>query len=243
MAAGVAVALWNPFLGAFLFLASGAAGCIAPSNDNVVFPAEHPSVVAVTCIDYGSGLVSNNCHYGSKVEFAAYQRFPTVYGGSETVDGLGGSSGATPTVAGQAALVWSKYPWMTRNQVLDRMRWAARASRDSRQGYGIVNTYKAVGGMYSAAIWDNLVSGGGFNEVAHYELHAQVQGGDGPFSYLWNNGQTTPTRSVAVGPGDPPHVYTVTITDASDGGTVRARIEIPPPPGGCEDPSKIDCSS
>jgi hypothetical protein len=130
---------------------------------------------------------------------------------------------------------------MTRAQVLNRMRWAGRGNRDSKQGYGIVNSYKAVGGIHSADIWADLQSGGGHNEVAYYELRAQVQGGDGPYSYLWNNGQTTPTRSVAVGPGDPPHVYTVTITDTSNGGIVHGRIDIPPPSGGCADPSQIEC--
>ena len=144
-------------------------------------PAEHSKVVAVTCIDYGSGDVSNNCHYGSKVEFAAYQRFPTVHGNLTWVDRLSGSSGAAPVVAGQAALIWSRYPYMTRAQVLDRMRWAGRSSRDSRQGYGIVNTYKAVGGIYYAAITQNLLSGGGFNQVAYYELRPSIRGGGWTF--------------------------------------------------------------
>ncbi|WP_420128606.1 S8/S53 family peptidase [Longimicrobium sp.] len=231
--------LFHPFVGLFALWA----GCIEANNGNVVFPASHSNVVAVTCVDYHSKEVSNNCHYGSKVEFAAYQSFPTVHGSSPLVDRLGGSSGASPTVAAQAALIWSYYPQFTRAQVLDRMRWAGRASRDSRQGYGVVNTYKAVGGMYSPAIASILLSGGGFNQVANYRLQPMIHGGTGPFSYLWDNGATTQTIQVAVGPGDPHHIYHLWVTDHSDGGKVRARVEISPPPGGCEDPTKFICES
>jgi hypothetical protein len=232
---------WNPYLGIPLFLV-GHAVCAATDNDNVVFPAEHPNVVAVTCIDYSSGTVSNNCHYGAKVEFAAYQRFPTVYGDLTWVDGLGGSSGATPTVAGQAAVIWSRYPWMTAPQVLDRMRWAGR-SRDPRQGYGVVNTYMAVGGVHHVGVTADLVSGGGFNQQADYVLSPFIAGGDGPFTYRWSTGQTSQTISVSIGPGDPRQVYNLTITDHSDGAVVYTQAVIDPPPGGCEDPSQVICGS
>ena len=97
--------------------------------------------------------------------------------------------------------------------------------------------------MYAARIDNTQLSGGGYNEVAYHELRAGVEGGDGPFTYVWNDGETVPTRYVEVGPGDPTHVYTVTVTDTSDGTTVHARTEIPPPPGGCEDPSQVVCDS
>jgi subtilisin family serine protease len=239
-AAGVAV-LWNPYAAAVLFLAGSIVGCAVPDNGNVVFPAEHPSVMAVTCLDLGTGDVSNNCHHGTKVEFAAYQRFPSVYGGYDRVDGLGGSSGATPVVAGQAALIWSRYPHFTRAQVLDRMRWAGRGSKSSRQGYGIVNTYKAVGGLYEARV-DGQVTGGGFNQVAYHQLSVAHMGGDGPFTYLWNDGHTSASRSTEIGPGEPERTYSVVITDTSDGGTATALYTVSPPPGGCEDPSQVECS-
>ena len=79
--------------------------------------------------------------------------------------------------------------------------------------------------------------------MAYHELHARAEGGDGPFTYLWNTGETTPVKYAEVGPGDPTHAYTVTITDTSDGTRVHARMEIPPPPGGCEDPSRPVCDS
>jgi subtilisin family serine protease len=236
---GLAISFWNPFAGLLIALA-GAVICGAGDNRNVVFPAQHSAVVAVTCVDYSTGAVSNTCHYGPKVEFSAYQRFPTVFGAGAWIDGLGGSSGATPTVAGQAALVWSRYPYMTGAQVLDRMRWAAR-QRNNVQGYGMVNSNKAVGGIHWAGIYDDLVSGGGWNEVAYHTIRAEVEGGDGPFAYRWNNGATSQTQDIQVSPGDPDHVYSVQITDLSDGAVVHAETRIPPPPGGCADPRQVVC--
>jgi hypothetical protein len=230
-----AVSLWNPFVGLALFAAGAIGGCVAASNSNIVFPAEHPSVVAITCVDYGTGDVSNNCHYGSKVEFSAYQSFPTVHGAFTWVDRLGGSSGASPTVAGQAALVWSKYPQFTGAQVLDRMRWAGRTSRSDRQGYGIVNTHKAVGGMY-----DINLSGCRqtdckflykFGECTNVTFHLQPIGGDGPYtySYSWVNQGGYATRTVQLCP-TPGAIakYNVsgTITDQSDGTSRYAALHI-----------------
>ncbi len=239
MGLGAAAMIWNPYVGIPMFLVGGAL-CAATDNDNVVFPAQHPDVVAVTCLDFSTGTVSNNCHFGGKVEFAAYQRFPTVYGNLTWVDGLGGSSGATPTVAGQAALVWSRYPWMTGPQVLARMRWASRA-RDPKQGYGIVNTYMAVGGIHNAGVSADLVAGGGFNERAHYVLSPFTAGGDGPFTYQWSTGHTGATINVSLDPGDPRQIYGVTITDHSDGAVVYAEGIVDPPLGGCEDPAQVIC--
>lgn len=238
-ALGLSLKFWNPYVAIAVFLA-GAVICGASDNRNVVFPAQHADVVAVTCVDLSTAAVSNDCHYGSKVEFSAYRGFPTVHGSYSWVDQLSASSGATPTVAGQAALIWSRYPYMTGNQVLDRMRWAGK-TRNDVQGYGLVNTHMAVGGIHWSGVNSQLVSGGGFNEVAYYLLTAEVLGGDGPFSYRWDNGETTQTRNVAVGPGDPDHVYRVTITDTSDGSVVHAEAVIDAPPGGCTDPTQIEC--
>lgn len=232
---GAAFSFWNPYVGAFLFGAGAIGGCIVPRNSNIVFPAEHPNVVAVTCIDYGSGDVSHNCHYGPKVEFSAYQSFPTVHGGSPTVDRLGGSSGATPVVAGQAALIWSMYPHLNRSQVLDRMRWAANSYRSDRQGYGIVNAHKAVGGMYGA----NLSGCTNTDCKFYYKLAECTNevfslspiGGDGPYTYTapWIAQGAYATRTVRLCPqAGATARYSVsgTVKDFSDGTTQYVAINI-----------------
>jgi hypothetical protein len=120
------------------------------------------------------------------------------------------------------------------------MRWAGFVNRDSRQGHGIVNTYKAVGGMYEAWI-DDTMTGGGFNQVAFHHLRAGHVGGDGPYTYLWSNGSTAPAIDVEIGPNEPDRAYSVVITDASDGASFRSELAVVAPPGGCEDPRQVVC--
>jgi hypothetical protein len=225
------LARWNPYVGAFIFLGGAVVGCILPSNGTVVFPANHANVHAVTCVDYDSGDVSNNCHYGDKVEFSAYQRLPTVWGNSSVVDQLKGSSGTTPAAAGEAALIWSKYPYMSGSQVIERMHWAGRPTRDSKQGYGVINAYKAVGGMYDGRITSTEpIYTTTWPVEDSYILSAQHSGGDGPFLYQWSTGETTQSITAPLqlnpdfaGSGS---IYgmlnvSVTITDLSDGGTMK----------------------
>ncbi|PSL07595.1 gliding motility-associated C-terminal domain-containing protein [Cecembia rubra] len=56
------------------------------------------------------------------------------------------------------------------------------------------------------------------------QVSANVTGGTGPYTYLWNTGATTPTIS-NLGPG----IYTVTVTDAN-GCRARESIEVLPAP-------------
>ena len=120
----------------------------------VIFPAWMPETVAVTGVKEGSTYQAcSDCHTGSEVQFTvAMQR--TVSGNTVPVDSyyenqtdyIGGSSVATATTAGIAALVWSKNPTWTRDQVLTKMRQSASLypNRNSNYGYGNVNAFLAV---------------------------------------------------------------------------------------------------
>lgn len=120
----------------------------------VIFPAWMPETVAVTGVKEGSTYTAcDECHTGSKVDFTvAMQR--SASGNSVPVnsyydnqtDYIGGSSVATATTAGIAALVWSKNPTWTRDQVLAKMRQSASLypNKSSSYGYGNVNAYLAV---------------------------------------------------------------------------------------------------
>lgn len=120
----------------------------------VIFPATMAETVAVTGVKEGSPLVACDvCHVGSKVEFVApMQRRASdmtsltlaFYGNTPTT--IGGSSAATATTAGIAALIWGANVNQTRAQVLDKMRRAASLypSRSSSFGYGYVNAGTAV---------------------------------------------------------------------------------------------------
>jgi subtilisin family serine protease len=120
----------------------------------VIFPAWMPETVAVTGVKEGATYQACDvCHTGSKVEFTvAMQRassgntVPVDSYYENQTDYVGGSSVATATTAGIAALVWSKNPTWTRDQVLNKMRQSASLypNRNAEYGYGNVNAYLAV---------------------------------------------------------------------------------------------------
>ncbi|MFN7118999.1 MAG: S8 family peptidase [Saprospiraceae bacterium] len=120
----------------------------------VIFPATMAETVAVTGIKEGAPLVKCDvCHVGSKVEFVSVMQRRssdmtslTLAMYSSTPTTIGGSSAATATTAGIAALVWGRNSAQTRDQVLDKMRRAASLypNRNSSFGFGIIDAVKAV---------------------------------------------------------------------------------------------------
>lgn len=133
-----------------LFLgAAGTSGCGDGILDsNVIFPADMPEVVAVTGITYPGGGVPCGIHYGSDVELTAYLSVPSTGRYTADVVEMGGSSNATAVMGGIAALVWSRNPGLTRDQLRTRLQQSGSyyPSRHSREGYGLVNALKAVRG-------------------------------------------------------------------------------------------------
>ena len=120
----------------------------------VIFPAWMPETIAVTGVKEGATLQAcSDCHTGGKVEFTvAMQRatsgntVPISSYYENQTDYVGGSSVATATTAGIAALVWAKNPTWTRDQVLTKMRQSANLfpNRSSEYGFGNVNAFLAV---------------------------------------------------------------------------------------------------
>ncbi|WBL45025.1 S8 family serine peptidase [Algoriphagus halophytocola] len=120
----------------------------------VIFPATMPETVAVTGVKEGNGYQRcDTCHSGAQVEFTVImERASTnskplttaLY--SNTPSTVGGSSVATATASGIAALVWAKYPNWTRDQVLNKMRNTADLypSKNAQYGYGNLNAAVAV---------------------------------------------------------------------------------------------------
>ncbi len=135
-----------------------AAGGTSSSFTNwypVIFPASMSETVAVTGITDGPGYTQCDiCHNGNEIEFTiVMQRAgndsrtnPVLGFNNGQTDYSGGSSIATATTAGIAALVWSKYPNWSRSQVLNKMRSTASLSGNtsSNYGYGNVNANLAV---------------------------------------------------------------------------------------------------
>ncbi|HEX9938688.1 MAG TPA: S8/S53 family peptidase [Longimicrobium sp.] len=140
---------WHYGRQVLFFGAAGTSGCWDGILDsNVIFPADMPEVVAVTGVTYPNGGVPCGIHHGSDVELTSYLDVPSTGRYTGDVVGMGGSSNATAVAGGIAALVWSRNPGFTRDQVRARLHQTAQyyPSRHSKEGYGLMNAYRAVTG-------------------------------------------------------------------------------------------------
>ena len=119
----------------------------------VIFPASMAETVAVTGVKE-NGKRCSICHDGRKIDFTvAMQRdadsdrtMPVLGYSSDVRNVVGGSSIATATTAGIAALVWARNPNQSRDQVLEKMQKAGEYYPDesNRYGYGKIDVLKAV---------------------------------------------------------------------------------------------------
>ncbi len=119
----------------------------------VIFPATMSETVAVTGVKEGQYTRCDICHSGDKVDFtvimeqAGSNAHPlTVAMVGSQPSTVGGSSVATATAAGIAALVWSKNPTWNRDQVLNKLKQSADfyPNKNSQFGYGNLNALTAV---------------------------------------------------------------------------------------------------
>lgn len=119
----------------------------------VIFPAWMSETVAVTGIKEASTYQKCDvCHTGSEIDFTIMMQrssdktIPVLsyYNGQSNY--VGGSSVATATTAGIAALVWSKNPSWSRSQVLLKLKQASHLypNKHSEFGYGMLNALNAV---------------------------------------------------------------------------------------------------
>ena len=121
----------------------------------VIFPANMSQTTAVTGILTGSPMQRCvECHSGSQVDFVVVMQDRnntnrtaiTLANSGNQPSYTGGSSIATATTAGIAALVWAENPSMSRSQVMNHMKAASSnyPSRDGQFGWGIVDAAAAV---------------------------------------------------------------------------------------------------
>ncbi len=123
----------------------------------VIFPANMSQTTAVTGVKAQSSYQRcNTCHSGSKVDFTiqmqrSFSNSRTSLAITKNGNGtsyVSGSSSATATTAGIAALVWATNPSMSRTAVLNRLKQASDIypSRSSSYGWGNINAQAAVAG-------------------------------------------------------------------------------------------------
>lgn len=138
--------------GKLIFCAGGTSTSVT-TFVGVIFPASMAEAVAVTGIKEGSGYVKcDDCHSGSKIDFTVVMQrssgktVPVVSYYDNQSDYVGGSSVATATTAGIAALVWAKNPSWNKDQVLAKMRQSAHfyPNKNAQFGYGNINALLAV---------------------------------------------------------------------------------------------------
>ncbi len=138
--------------GKLMFCAAGTSFGWSAGWFGVIFPASMSEVQAVTGVreDFSR---CQNCHQGAETDFMVVMEktstglhpITTVPTG-EQPGTVGGSSVATAQTAGMAALVWSRFPTLSREQLLQRLVMSTNyyPNRNGNFGWGAINAEKAV---------------------------------------------------------------------------------------------------
>lgn len=137
-----------------MILAAGGTSTSFTTWYGVIFPASMSETVAVTGVRENQYDNCDVCHSGSKIDFTIQMqrtngtdnKVPVLSYYNGKTNYVGGSSVATATTAGIAALVWSKHPSWSREQVLQKMRESSEfyPNKNSEYGYGNIDALKAV---------------------------------------------------------------------------------------------------
>ncbi len=136
-----------------LVMAAGGTSFSWTSWWGVIYPAAYSNCVAVTGVKE-NGSRCSSCHDGSQIDLTiCMERSSNSDRNSLSLSPsgaapsyIGGSSSATATAAGIAALVWSAKPTATRAQVLSCLTSTAQfaSAPSGSKGYGNINASAAV---------------------------------------------------------------------------------------------------
>jgi subtilisin family serine protease len=139
--------------GKLIFCAAGTSFSWTAGWAGVIFPANMAEAVAVTGIKDNLSQRCDACHEGSDVDFVVVMekvsdsRKPlSVAMSGDTPSTVGGSSVATASTAAMAALVWSKFPSLTRDQIFDKLKVNSSyyPGRNGNFGWGRINVDNAL---------------------------------------------------------------------------------------------------
>ncbi|MFZ4633086.1 MAG: S8 family peptidase [Saprospiraceae bacterium] len=138
--------------GKLIFCAAGTSFSWTGGWVGVIYPASLSECVAVTGIKDNLTNRCNSCHQGSKVDFVLVMEknsnertVLSLADSGNDPSTVGGSSVATASTAGIAALVWAKYPGWSRQQVFDRLKTSGSyyPNRNGNFGWGRVDADEA----------------------------------------------------------------------------------------------------
>jgi subtilisin family serine protease len=139
--------------GKLMFCAGGTSFSWTGSWVGVIFPAWMPEVQAVTGVKQNTAFTRcDACHKGSEIDFAiimerAGDNFHplSVAMSGDAPSTVGGSSVATASCAGMAALVWSRFPTYTAAQVVDKLKTSSSnyPTKTADFGWGTPNVNTA----------------------------------------------------------------------------------------------------
>jgi len=120
------------------------------SNTGVAYPAAHPDVVAVSGVDINDRIASFALTGPEVALSAPGQRILTDYWSREET-GCGYTSGtsiAAPFVSAAAALLWSRYPHLSSEEIKKALTSSAldlgSTGRDNEYGFGRIDAYRAL---------------------------------------------------------------------------------------------------
>jgi len=135
--------------GKLIFCAAGTSFSWTSGWYGVIFPATLPQVNAVTGVyenDFNTSCAS--CHDGAETDFTVVMekstnaKFPLSLAMQGNIPSIvGGSSVATATTAGIAALVWSKFPTLSRDAILNKLIQSSSnyPIKNAQLGWGNIN--------------------------------------------------------------------------------------------------------
>ncbi|MFN8352825.1 MAG: S8/S53 family peptidase [Spirosomataceae bacterium] len=138
--------------GKMIFCAAGTSFDWTAGFVGVIFPASMAEAIAVTGVKDNLNTRCDACHQGSDVEFVTVmeksdgQHPLSLAMSGDAPSTVGGSSVATASMAGMAAIVWSKYPTANRTTIYNRLKNASSnaSSRNANFGWGRVNVATAL---------------------------------------------------------------------------------------------------
>ncbi len=137
--------------GKLMFCAGGTSFGWSSGWVGVIFPANLNEVQAVTGVKENLQRCTD-CHDGSQIDFIAVMERNvdgvkpiTTANQGNWPSSVGGSSVATAQTAGMAALVWSKFPTLTRQQILDKLILSSSnyPNRSNQFGWGVIDASQA----------------------------------------------------------------------------------------------------